>query len=245
MKIKFDYHVHSIYSKNKHGKSTIEENVQKAIELGLEEIAITDHGPKHFLYGIKNKNIKKAKNEVIELRKKYPNIKILYGIEANILSFEGDIDIKEEDLEIYDIVLCGYHLGVLYSSFRDLWGFIFLNYFSKFNKKLKEKQIIRNTNAVVNALNKNKIYILTHPGDKITVDIDKIAFAAQENNTILEINSSHNHLNAKDLKIASKYDVKFAIGSDSHIKDNIGGFENALREVKNAGIDIERIVNIA
>lgn len=245
MGIKFDYHVHSIYSKNKHGKSTIEENVQKAIELGLGEIAISDHGPKHILYGIKKKNIIKAKNEIIELRKKYPNIKILYGIEANILNYEGDIDVDEETIEFYDIVLCGYHLGVLYSSFRDFWGFIFLNYFSKFNKKLKEKQIERNTSAVVNALNKNKIYILTHPGDKISVDIDKIAFAAQENNTILEINNHHNHLNAEEIKIASKYDVKFAIGSDSHIKDDIGSFENALKEAKKAGIDISRIVNIA
>lgn len=245
MRIKFDYHVHSVYSKNNHGKSTIEENVEKAIELGLEEIAVSDHGPKHALYGIKKENIKKAKDEIIELRKKYPNIKILYGIEANILNYQGDIDVNEDTIQFYDIVLCGYHLGVLYSSFKDFWGFIFLNYFSKFNKKLREKQIERNTNAVVNALNKNKIYILTHPGDKIPVDIDKIAFAAQENNTILEINNHHNHLNAEEIKIASKYDVKFAIGSDAHIKDNIGSFENALEEAKKAGVDISRIVNIA
>lgn len=245
MKIKFDYHVHSVYSKNKHGKSTIEENVQKAIELGLEEIAITDHGPRHFLFGIKNKNIKKAKEEIVELRKKYPNIKILYGIEANILNFQGDIDVKPEDLEVYDIVLCGYHMGVLFSTFKDFWAFIVLNYLSKFSKKLRKRQKERNTKAIVNALYKNNIYILTHPGDKIPVDIDKIAYAAQENNTILEINSSHNHLNAEEIIIASKYDVNFAIGSDSHIKDNIGNFENALKELEKAGIDLRRVVNIA
>ncbi len=63
MKLTADYHIHSTYSKNNHGKSTIEEIVKTSVELGLKEIAITDHGPKHFLYGIK-------KNKIVEAKKK-------------------------------------------------------------------------------------------------------------------------------------------------------------------------------
>ena len=36
-----DYHTHTIYS---HGKGTVLENVMRAKEVGLQEIAITDHG---------------------------------------------------------------------------------------------------------------------------------------------------------------------------------------------------------
>lgn len=245
MKLKADYHIHSTYSKNNHGKSTIEEIVQKSVEIGLEEIAITDHGPKHFLYGIKKENIIKAKEEIFELRKKYPNIKILFGVEANIISYDGDIDISDELLDSCDIILCGYHIGVIFSSFRDLWYFCVINFFSKFNKKLKEKQIEKNTSAVVNALNKNKINILTHPGDKIPVNIDKVAYAAQNNNTALEISNHHKHLNSEEIKIAAKYDVRFVINSDSHIKENIGGYENGLRAAKEAGLDLNRIINLS
>ena len=39
-----DYHTHSVYSRRKHGKGTIEENVQSAVKKGLRQIAITDHG---------------------------------------------------------------------------------------------------------------------------------------------------------------------------------------------------------
>jgi len=156
MKLKADYHIHSTYSKNNHGKSTIEEIVQKSVEIGLEEIAITDHGPKHFLYGIEKKNIQKAKNEIIEMRKKYPQIKILFGIEANILNYDGGIDVNDDLFKLCDIVLCGYHIGTRFSSLNDLWNFYVMNFLGKYNKKLKEKQIEKNTNAVVNALTRIK-----------------------------------------------------------------------------------------
>jgi len=245
MKTTSDYHIHSIYSKNNHGKSTIEEIVETSVELGLKEIAITDHGPRHFLYGIKRNKIVEAKNKIEEMRKKYPQIKILFGVESNILNLEGDVDLNDDLLNLCDIILCGYHSGVIFSSFKDLWNFYGMNFLGRFNKKIKQKQTARNTEAVVKALYKYNINILTHPGDKIPVDIDKIAYAAEKTNTLLEINNHHEHLNFEEIKIASKYDVKFVINSDSHIKNSIGGFENALKLAKKAGLDLGRIINLA
>ena len=244
MKLKADYHIHSTYSKHNHGKSTIEEIIQKSIDMGLKEIAVTDHGPGHFLYGIKRDNIIKAKNEITELRKKYPNIKILFGVEANIINHSGDIDIDDDMIELFDIILCGYHIGVIFSGLYDLWNFFFMNIICRLSKSLTEKQIEKNTSAVVNALNKNKIYILTHPGDKIPVDMDKVSYAAQKNKTLLEISNHHSHLNTEEIKVAAKYEVSFVINSDSHIKDNIGGFENGLKAAKEAGLNTNRIINL-
>lgn len=244
MRIKADYHIHSIYSKNNHGKSTIKEIVEASVKLGLEEIAISDHGPKHFLFGIKEKNLVKVKNEILEMRKKYPQIKILQGVESNILSYNGDTDISDEVIKNCDIILCGYHAGVAFSSFKDVWNFYIMNFLAKFNKKLKEKQIEKNTKAIVNAINKNNIHILTHPGDKIPVNIEEIAKVAEKNDVMLEINNHHTHLSIEEIKIASKYNVNFVIGSDSHIKDNIANFDNALKRAKSAGLDLKRIINI-
>ena len=39
-----DYHIHTVYSRHHHGKSTIEDTVRAAYEKGLAQIAITDHG---------------------------------------------------------------------------------------------------------------------------------------------------------------------------------------------------------
>ena len=244
MKLKADYHIHSTYSKHKHGKSTIEEIAARAYEIGLEEIAITDHGPGHYLFGIKRSLISEAKNIVVETRKKYPNLKILYGVEANILDYKGTTDIDSEILKHCDIILCGFHSGALFSTAGDFWNFIIKNKFAKNNKKLYDEMVEKNTQAVIKAMNKYKIDILTHPGDKIPVDIDKIAQTAEKTNILLEINNSHGHLNKDELITASKYNVQFVINSDSHIKDNVGRCDNALKDALDAGIDFNRIINL-
>ena len=244
MKLTADYHMHSTYSRRNHGKSTIEEIVEKAVELGLEEIAITDHGPKHYMYGILESKINEAKNIVIEMRRKYPQLKILYGVEANILDYNGKTDINEEILKHCDIILCGYHLGALFSSTGDFWNFIVMNYLGRYNKKINEKMTRKNTEAFIKAMNKYKINILTHPGDKIPLDIDKIAKTAEKTGTLLEINNSHGHLNSEEIKTASKYNVKFVINSDAHIKDKVGSFENGLKSAEDAGLDLKRIINL-
>lgn len=244
MKLNADYHIHSTYSRRNHGKSTIEEIVQKAVELGLDEIAITDHGPKHYMFGIQENKIDEAKNIVIEMRKKYPQLKILYGVEANLLDYDGNTDINEKILKHCDIILCGFHLGALFSTSGDFWNFIVMNRMGKYNKKINEEMTIKNTEAVIKAMNKYKINILTHPGDKIPLDLDKIAKTAEKTGTMLEINNSHGHLNSEEIKTASKYNVKFVINSDSHIKDNVGSCENAVKAAKDAGLDLKRIINL-
>lgn len=245
MKLTKDYHVHSVFSKNNHGKSTIREIVERAVELKLEEIAITDHGPKHLLYGISENNIKLAKEEVIKLRAEFPNIKILLGVEANILDYSGTTDINDTVLKNCDIILCGFHLGARFSTFIDFWKFIVLNYFGKHNKKIYEKMKIENTKAYLKAMDKYKINILTHPGDKIPVDIDLISKKAEQKNIILEINNHHAHLSKDEIEVAQKYNVKFVIDSDAHYKDNIATFENALERAKEARLDLKRIVNLS
>ena len=169
-----------------------------------------------------------------------------YGVhQGNGEEYALDIVRVSNIKDIFDIILCGYHIGVIFSSFKDFWNFIVLNILSKYSKTLRNSQIEKNTCAVINALNKNKIDILTHPGDKIPVNIDKIAYAAQKNNTILEISNHHKHLNSEEIKIAAKYTVKFVISSDSHIKDNIGSFENGLRAAEEAGLTLSRIINLS
>ena len=45
-----DYHTHTKFS---HGKGTVEENARTAREMGLKQIAITDHGLGHIAFGLR------------------------------------------------------------------------------------------------------------------------------------------------------------------------------------------------
>ncbi|MEL7648176.1 MAG: PHP domain-containing protein [Sedimentibacter sp.] len=244
MKLRADYHIHSTYSRRGHGKSTIQEIASIAAEKGLEEIAVTDHGPKHYMFGVLESRMGEAKGIIEDMRRQYPDLKILYGVEANILDYEGTTDINGEVLKQCDIILCGFHLGALFSTPRDFWNFIVKNRIGRKNRRVREEMTAKNTEAFLKAMDRYKIDILTHPGDKIPLDIDKIAAKAQEKGIILEINNSHGHLNSEEIKIAAKYDVKFAINSDAHVKERVGSFDEALKAAKAAGLDLKRIINL-
>lgn len=97
---------------------------------------------------------------------------------------------------------------------------------------------------ILNALYENDIAILTHPGDKGPFDIEDIAKACVDTDTMIEINAKHKHLTIEEIKTAAKYDVKFVIGSDAHISSKVGSFEEPLMRALQAGLEPERIVNI-
>ena len=106
MQLFADYHTHTTFS---HGTGSIEDNVKVAIQKGLKQIAITDHGVAHKLFGISIKKLKEMRRQIDILNKKYPQIEILLGVEANLISHNGDIDVSDEMLKYLDVVLVGFH----------------------------------------------------------------------------------------------------------------------------------------
>ena len=180
-----DYHTHSRYSKFRHGKHTIAEMVHKAEDLGLQGYAITDHGPKHALFGIKRSNIDKAKAEIEEL-KKLVNLNLYFGLEANLMKSDGSIDLTEEDLEKLDILIVGYHRGCKNDFVRVC------------QSKIKQKAL--NTQAYLNMLDKYQVDIISHLNEYIKVDVALVADKAKEKGTLIELNNKHIRFNDDEAK---------------------------------------------
>lgn len=238
MKIRADYHMHSRYSGD--CKNEIEDVIKRACELGLKEIAITDHGPAHDGYGIKRQDYWKIKAEIDLLKPKYPQIQILLGLESNILGTEGEIDLDDEMREICDWVNAGYHFG---SRLKKDFGFHLVNFMSRFSKHFYQKAVEQNTSAVVNAMKRNEIHMITHPGAKGPIDIHRVAQAAAETGTMLEINNSHGHLTVDEIKVAKTYGVKFVMCSDAHKIEKIGIVPESIKRAVEAGLTVENIYN--
>lgn len=235
MQILADYHTHTKYS---HGKGTIEENVLEAISKGIKIIGISDHGYKHLAYGIKLNDIYKMREEIDKLNEKYSNIEILLGMECNILDSYGNIDINDKIIENCDYIMAGYHFASTPTSLKSMLNHC-NNYMTK-NEKAKDY----NTNAIINAMKNNDIFIITHPGDKGDVYIEEIAKVAKNTDTRLEINSSHGFLNSNQLVKIKGIGNKFIIGSDAHVPHNVGNFDLAMKIIKEAGVDLSLIENI-
>ncbi|MBQ4468283.1 MAG: PHP domain-containing protein [Firmicutes bacterium] len=231
----YDHHTHTTYS---HGKGSILDNARVAHEKGLKSIAITDHGPGNFLYGMKMKLIPQMREDIKLARAEYPDVRIFLGVEANTILKVPYLDVKPSEWEKLDIILAGFHFAVMGAGMIP-------NRLGIHTQSL----LVQNTDMILNALYYsedcgNHIDILTHPGDKGPFDIEAIARACEDTGTFLEINNKHPHLNEEEIKIAAKYDVKFVISSDAHIPQNVGVYEPQLERALNAGLDPERIVNI-
>ena len=243
MKLFGDYHTHTIYS---HGKGDIEDNVKMAIKKGLKEIAICDHGPGHFLYGVKKRNIPLMKEEILRLNDKYAkdDITILLGVEANLIGFQGMIDMDDSLIKNTDILLLGYHYGVIPASFGDGIGLYIKNPLSKISGIGKEKSLELNTLAFIKAINKYPIDFITHPGAKVRLDIRELAKACGKVGTALEINAKHGELSIESIKIAMEEDVEFIVNSDAHTPEDVGNIEKSMERIKYSHLPLNRIRNI-
>lgn len=235
-KMTYDIHTHTTFS---HGKGSMEDNVKATIEKGLSAVAISDHGPGHINYGFTKTDIPVMRKEVERLNEKYPQIKTYLSVEANIINKGNNLDVSPKDSKLFDFIIAGYHYGVEN-------GYCLANaaYSIGIGKKKKDTLIRRNTRMIINAIEKNDIKVLTHPGDKAPVDMDAIAKACEKNNVLMEISTHHSHLTSEEIKICMKYDVEFIISSDAHIPKKVGSFEEGIKKAETAGLDLSRIVNI-
>lgn len=244
MRIITDFHTHTIYSRRNHAKGTIRENVESAIKKGIKELWITDHGPGHYGYGILRENFPKARKEIDELNKEFEGkIKIYLGVEANVMNYSGGIDVKDEDLKYLDGVNVGFHYGILPTNIQSFFYFLIANKLSKILPFMRNWIKEKNTDALINIVNKHKIKIITHPSDKVRVNIKRLAFACEKVGTALEINASHDHMNEDDILEALETNVKISVGSDAHSPRKIGEFKLAYERIENTKIPFDRIIN--
>ncbi|MCP2606400.1 DNA polymerase/3'-5' exonuclease PolX, partial [Candidatus Aminicenantes bacterium AC-708-I09] len=196
--IKGDLHVHSSYSD---GHSTIEEIAEHAKSLGYEYIAICDHSQSvKYAHGLTEDRLKRQIEEIDKLNEKLTGIKILKGIEVDILP-DGKLDFPDELLAQLDYVVASIHIG--------------------FKKNVTERMLL--------ALENPYVHTLAHPTGRLIskregydVDLDKIFEAALKNNKILELNAYYDRLDLNEINLrkAKEMGIKIAIGTDAH---HIGG----------------------
>ena len=238
-----DLHTHTRYS---HGKGSIEDVVKAAIGKGLKCIGISEHGPGNFSVGVSREKLAEMKAEIIRLRSVYPDIEILFGVEANILDEDGTLDVRPDEFGYYDYVCAGWHYA---AAERVTPGALYMglvNFMRSRRSDPPKKQIVNNTNMVVNAIERGGIMFLTHPGSRAPVDILEVASACARKGTLLEINTLHITITPKMMeKLIPLDDVRFIVNSDAHSPSRVGDFQHAIKLITETGLDPARVVNIA
>ena len=233
MKVIYDLHTHTIFS---HGTGTIEDNVKIAKQKGLTKIAITDHGFEHMCYAVKRKNLAFMKSECERLSKEY-NMQVLLGVEANLLNYNGDIDVKEEDKKYLDIIIMGYH-KLLKPKWKQFWFSIFTKIFK--TKRQREKV----TDAYIKAINKYDIKILTHLNYGVQVNIPRLADECLKKGVLIELNGKRICFNSSETEYMKKIGTKFILSSDAHEPSKVGETNLGLNYIIKNNIDFNNVVNM-
>lgn len=235
-----DYHTHTKYSHNHHGKNTVLENAVCAKSKGLKQIAITDHGYGHLFYGVKRRKVSKLLAD-IEEAKKITNMDVLHGIEANFTSLDGTIDVTDEEYEKLDVLVVGHHRFTKAKTIKDFFQLFLAN---MFGGKKGAKRIQRNTQTVLNAMNKYPIDILSHLGYGMPVDIEPIALLAVEKNIYIELNGKKCDFTKEEMQFMINAGVKFIVNSDAHRAIRVGEVHGPINYVIKYKIPSEQLVNL-
>ncbi|GFO53595.1 phosphatase [Geomonas sp. Red276] len=223
MKIIADLHTHTIASG--HAYSTVNELATAASQAGLQALAITDHGPSmpggphryHF-------------SALRFIPRTIAGVRILRGIEANVLDDQGTLDLEQPVLEELDFVLAGLHENCGYCG----------------------KDRDRNTGTLLKVMANPRVRCISHPGNPVyPLHYEVIAKAALETGTALEINNSSLGLSRKGscencleiARLCAAIGAPIMIGSDAHIAQAVGIFDDALALAQSAGIREEQVIN--
>ncbi len=231
MKLLADLHTHSKNSRFGHGKNNIEEMAIEANEIGLVEIAITDHGYSHFFKTTKAK-LKQARKTIDEINS-WSKTKVLLGVEADIINEKGDIDIDNETLSMLDVLIVGYH-KMIFTDFAGFFG----------NTKKTEEAKRKCTNAFVNAIKRYPVTIVSHLDSVLTTDLYEIGKVCRERGTMVEINNRHTKWNDKQMADLIDSGCMFVVSSDAHKREMVGEVDKAFEYIRKYNIPSERVVNV-
>jgi DNA polymerase (family 10) len=195
--IQGDLHLHSEWSD---GHGSLEQLLQAGLNRGYRYLAVTDHSVGlGIARGLNYQRVDEQIQAIAELNRKYPDIRLLAGMEVDIKS-DGTLGMPDEILARLDIVLASIH--------------------SAMNQPREQM-----TERIIKALSSPHVDVLAHPtarllGERppIEMDVEKVFQAALQFNKALEISAMPTRLDLKDshIDLARRMGIKMVIDTDAH-----------------------------
>jgi putative hydrolase len=216
-----DTHVHSIVSG--HAYSTISENIAAAKEKGLKFLAITDHAPA--LEGAPTKIYFKGMKALPE---EVDGIRLLKGVELNIIDYNGTVDLPREVYKSLDWVIASLHTVCIEPATKK-----------------------EHTRAWLKIAEDPDIDVIGHSGDPHYIfDFDEVIPVFARYKKIVEINT-HSYKGRPGswsnctaiARLCAEHGVRIVVSSDAHFRNRVGDFEAAISMLQSINFPEELILN--
>jgi len=223
-----DLHLHSNWSD---GSAPIEEMMATAAALGHEYCALTDHSPRLTIAnGLSPDRLRKQLDVIDELREKFAPLRILTGIEVDILE-DGTLDQEPELLDRLDIVVASVH-----------------------SKLAMEPAAM--TRRMVRAVSDGHADVLGHCTGRLVAgnrgiraeskfDAEKVFTACRDHGTAVEINSRPERRDppTRLLNLAKDIGCVFSIDTDAHAPGQLDFLGYGAQRALDAEVPVDRIIN--
>ena len=231
-----DYHTHTTFSD---GRGSVMENAIAAKEKGLKEIAVTDHGFRILTMGFKK--YLRAREECHKAEEA-TGVKVIAGVEADIVSPRGDVDIREDHIEPIDYIIVGFHKFAFPKNLSTFFKMYLVTYFNGLIPTGKRAKA-RNTRALIAAIERYPIKVIAHLNHSLKVNVGEVAAACAKRGVLVEINAKHLKAFKGHWQELAESGASFIVNSDAHRPKDVGDLQAAFDEAVRQGIAPERIVN--
>lgn len=218
-----ELHTHSTWSD---GSVSIRQMAEAARARGYEYFAVTDHSQALAMTnGLNAERLRAQAEEIAEVQADFPDLKILRGVECDIMR-DGSMDLDDEILHELDLVIGSVH--------------------SAFNLSEAEQ-----TERVIRAISHPAVDFIAHPTGRILgvrpgyeINVNALIQAALEHGKCLEINSSERlDLSAENAFAAREAGVLLAINSDAHSTRMLPNVEFGVSVARRAWCEQKDILN--
>jgi DNA polymerase (family 10) len=209
------------------GRFSLEEMAEAAKELGLEYLAITDHSKAVAMArGLNEKRLKKQIRAIEKLNARMSGIRILTGIEVDIME-DGSLDLEPKLLEELDFVIGSIH--------------------RKFDLPKNQQ-----TERIIRAMDHACFHCLGHPTGRLIqqrepydIDIEKVMDAAIDRGCFLELNAQPDRLDLNDAhcKLAKEKGLKIAISADAHSKTDLQFLRFGIDQARRGWLEADDVIN--
>ncbi len=222
--IRGDLQMHSTWTD---GKQSIEEMLEGCVARGYEYFAMTDHSKALAMTGgLDAAKLRQQWEEIAEVQERHPEIRILRGMEVDILA-DGELDLEDEMLAELDVVLVSVH--------------------SRFDLPPAQQ-----TERILEAVRHPAVNILAHPTgrlinrrDEMSFDLEEVLRCAAEHEVVVELNAHPDRLDLRDSHLirARELGLEVVISTDAHRVDDLALMRYGVEQARRAWLTPKHVIN--
>jgi len=220
-----DCHLHTTWSD---GGASIADMARTAAALGHEYLVVTDHSPRLTIaHGLSAERLAQQLDEIERVRAEVP-VRILTGIEVDILE-DGTLDHPDEILERLDVVVASVHSKLSMPADR-----------------MTRRMVLAVANPHVDILGHcTGRQIVGTPRPPSSFDAEVVFAACARFDTAVEINCRPERMDPPDelLALAVEWGCRFSIDTDAHATGQLEWQALGCDKAARVGVDPDDVVN--